>query len=410
METANILVCEDERLVARDIRAALVKGGYHVVGIASHGEEAIRLARETQPDVALMDIHLKGEMNGIEVAGTLVDELGIPSIFLTAYADEETLSMAKEAQPLSYLVKPFDELELCTVLEVALHRHREQQHVVHALQNYINENCDPQAVENAIQREREISKVEEIATQFRIASNIAEHLNDYLELLAAHIEPVAKDSTLRQELKNSLFGALLHQDRALQVVRRLLDCGPTAEYHKTPVELDDIVHSALNKTKGQLPHRVDFVECLMPVKLQSMIDRERLEEALVDVLVNGFQAGMEEPVIVINTSQMYEELPEKYNPSAFPGWYNTIEVTDFGKGIRPDVLEHIFEPCFRSTSLPFSSGMGLSIAYSVAQHHGGWLSVRSAPKTGTTVSFHLPSLTPPQEETARELPIIESDD
>ena len=397
METASILVCEDERLVARDIRAALVKGGYHVVGIASHGEEAIQLARETRPDIALMDIHLRGEMSGIDVAGTLVDELGIPSIYLTAYADEETLSLAKETQPLSYLVKPFDELELRTVLEVALHRHREQQHVVKALQNYIHEHCDPEFLENALAKERELTKVEEISSQFRIASNIAEHMSNYLELFAAQVEPVAKDTSLRQDLKNSLHGALVHHDRALQIVRRLLDCSPDVELRLNTLELDDVIHGAIAKAQAQVPRRIDFVECLMPVKLQSVVDRSRLEEALVDVLINAFQAGMDEPVLVINTAQMYEEVPERFNPSAQPGWYNTIEVTDFGKGIRPEMLEHIFEPCFRVGEQPFSNGLGLSLAYCTAQRHGGWLTVRSAPKTGTTVSFHLPSLTPPEE-------------
>ena len=150
METANILVCEDERLIARDIEAALSRNGYRVVGIAANGEEAIRIAKEKLPDLALMDIRLKGPLSGIEVAGTLVDELGIPSIFLTAYADDDTLSHAKATQPLSYLVKPFNEVELKAVVEVALHRYREQRHIVGALHSYIDEHCDTDAVEKAL--------------------------------------------------------------------------------------------------------------------------------------------------------------------------------------------------------------------------------------------------------------------
>ena len=95
MSKTNILVVEDESIVSKDIQHSLNKLGYNVVGAASTGEKALELARSERPDIVLMDIMLKGDMNGIETAEIIRTELAVPVVFLTAYADESTLSKAK---------------------------------------------------------------------------------------------------------------------------------------------------------------------------------------------------------------------------------------------------------------------------------------------------------------------------
>ncbi len=119
-QVVKIFIVEDEFLVAEDIRTDLKKFGYEVVGLAASGETAIRKIIETQPDLVLMDINLKGKMNGIEVANEVKKHMNIPVIFLTAYADEKTLSEAKEAGAYGFLVKPFQGIDLKSTIEVAL--------------------------------------------------------------------------------------------------------------------------------------------------------------------------------------------------------------------------------------------------------------------------------------------------
>lgn len=397
MESANILVCEDERIIARDIEAALSRHGYNVVGIASNGEEAIRIAKEKLPDIALMDVRLKGPLTGIDVAGTLVDQLGIPSIFLTAYADDETLSEAKATQPLSYLVKPFNEVELKAVLEVALHRYREQRHVIGAMQSFIDEHCATDAVERAVEREREFLRVEELESQFRVASNIAEQLMQHLDLFAQQVEPVAIDVNLPQELRNCLHGALVHQKRATEIVNRLLECGEHGELLLEEMRLDHLVRQAARETQRRIGRELEFVECFSPLPLSSVVDAGKMEEVLVDLYTNAYQSSPEDPLVIVTTSFGFEELPERFNPTAPPGWYNIIEITDFGRGIQEEHLEHVFEPCYRSAHNPFSHGLGLTLAYAVLQRHCGWITLRSAPGAGTTVALYLPSLRAPDE-------------
>ena len=122
MTTARILVVEDEAIVARDIQLQLQELGYLPVGHATRGEEAVELARTLRPDLVLMDIQLAGAMDGIAAAQAIREQTGVPVVFLTAFAGDDTLARAKRVQPHGYILKPFSERELRTVLELALYK------------------------------------------------------------------------------------------------------------------------------------------------------------------------------------------------------------------------------------------------------------------------------------------------
>ena len=130
MSKINVLVVEDESIVSKDIQHSLKKLGYNVVGASATGEKAIELAGTEQPDIVLMDIMLKGDMNGIEAAEAIKTQFSIPVIFLTAYADESTLSKAKITQPYGYILKPFKEIDLHTTIEMAIYKHGKELEVV----------------------------------------------------------------------------------------------------------------------------------------------------------------------------------------------------------------------------------------------------------------------------------------
>lgn len=130
MSKINILVVEDESIVSKDIQNSLKKLGYNVVGSSATGEKAIELAKSEKPDVVLMDIMLKGEMNGIEAASIIKENQSIPILFLTAYADELTLSKAKLIQPYGYILKPFKEIDLHTTIEMAFYKHSKEQEII----------------------------------------------------------------------------------------------------------------------------------------------------------------------------------------------------------------------------------------------------------------------------------------
>lgn len=124
VQEKSILIVEDEGVVALSMQAALRKLGYKVVGIAVTGKEAIALATEHKPDVILMDIHIKGDMDGIQTTEKLNQIMDIPVIFLTAYADDETVRRAIKTRSHSYLVKPYNPRELYSNIEFAIYKRR----------------------------------------------------------------------------------------------------------------------------------------------------------------------------------------------------------------------------------------------------------------------------------------------
>ncbi|MCH7733010.1 MAG: PAS domain S-box protein [Candidatus Marinimicrobia bacterium] len=122
MKKKKILIVEDERIIAEDLQQTLRRLGYEITGIASSGKEALEKAAAKIPDLAIMDIVLPGKMDGITLAETLKERFDIPSIYLTAYADKTILKRAKISAPFGYILKPFDERELHSNIEIAFER------------------------------------------------------------------------------------------------------------------------------------------------------------------------------------------------------------------------------------------------------------------------------------------------
>lgn len=124
MAGANIYIVEDDRIVAEDIKSSLNNLGFSVPGISSSGNDAIKEVEKKQPDLVLMDIMLQGNMNGIKAAEYILSNFNIPVVYLTAYADEKILDQAKLTGPYGYIIKPFEDNELYTAIEIALHKHK----------------------------------------------------------------------------------------------------------------------------------------------------------------------------------------------------------------------------------------------------------------------------------------------
>jgi len=126
MTEGRILIVEDEHIVAMGIKRMLKDLGYTVTGIASSGEDAISKAESTFPDLVLMDIMLKGELDGVEAAKEIKERFDIPVVYLTAYSDSNILERVKMTGPYGYIVKPFDEKDLHSSIEIALYRYRKE--------------------------------------------------------------------------------------------------------------------------------------------------------------------------------------------------------------------------------------------------------------------------------------------
>lgn len=136
MSAERILVVEDEGIIAQEIKQSLSVMGFEVVGSAVTGRDAIALAGSERPDLILMDVMLKGEMDGIEAARQIQDSRDIPVIYLTAYADDGIMERAKLTSPYGYIIKPYDERELRIAIEMACVKHEMQRREREAMKRY----------------------------------------------------------------------------------------------------------------------------------------------------------------------------------------------------------------------------------------------------------------------------------
>jgi CheY-like chemotaxis protein len=125
----KIVIVEDEGLIAADLRGRLERAGYHVPAIAATGGEALEVIREKTPDLILMDIRLKGNLDGIQVANRVRQDFDIPVLYLTAYEDRDTLERAGETQAFGYLKKPIASASLEGSIQMALSKHRHERYL-----------------------------------------------------------------------------------------------------------------------------------------------------------------------------------------------------------------------------------------------------------------------------------------
>ncbi len=132
----RVLVVEDERIVALDLKAILRRLGYCLAGLTASGAEAVELCDSLRPDLVLMDIFLKGDMDGVEAACVIQRECEVPVVFLTSHTDRVTLQRAKRTAPYGYVLKPVDEDWLRTAMEVALFKHRTERELRRSEQRY----------------------------------------------------------------------------------------------------------------------------------------------------------------------------------------------------------------------------------------------------------------------------------
>ncbi|MCD4817662.1 MAG: HD domain-containing protein [Candidatus Cloacimonetes bacterium] len=124
MAPRRLLIVEDERIIAEDIKRTLTKFGYEVIDIVASGPQAIDLVKRENPSLVLMDINLEGTMTGVEASKIIHSDHGVPVVYLTAYADQATLNKAKITEPFGYILKPFEERELHATIEMAFYKHK----------------------------------------------------------------------------------------------------------------------------------------------------------------------------------------------------------------------------------------------------------------------------------------------
>ena len=321
----KILVVEDEQIVAVDIESVLQRLGYCVVGTASSGEEACRIAAESGPDLVLMDVRIDGPLDGIDTARRIRQIREIPVVFLTAYTDDETLGRAKEIEPYGYLVKPFVEPDLQAAIEVALHKgaaDRRQHESLLDLQAILDAQRHGTIMLNPEGRVRFASRTIRRWTMVSENETGGETLQEILPLSDGDATAVAQMSQLPPERRSKL-PVLLELDEVpsrhleLEIVNdprddegRILFVYDVSPLHDLRRQLDEqaAFQNMLGKSK---PMRQVFqiVEELGRVDSTVLIEGETgTGKELVARAIHQLSARNEGPFLALNCGGLSEEL------------------------------------------------------------------------------------------------------
>ena len=509
MANAQILVVEDEGIIAKDIKNTLSLLGYSVIGIASSGEKAIEKAMETHPDLVLMDIVLEGDMDGVEAAEHIRDRFDIPVVYITAYSDDTTLQRAKITEPYGYILKPFQERELYTTIEMALYKHmierklKESEQWLTTTLKSIGDAVIATDTGNLITF---MNPVAEFLTGWKQKDAIGKPLKDVFKIinektgkqvespaikvlregvvvgLANHTVLISKDGTKRpvddcgapikndkgeiigvvlvfrditkrrqseeerekleaqllqakkMEAIGTLAGGIAHDFNNLlmgiqgQASLMLLDIAPDHPHYKRLKSIENTVQTGAGLSKQLLGFARGGRYEVKPTNLNELIkhssemfartqknitinekyhkdiwtvevDQGQINQVLLNLYVNAWQAMPEGGSIYIETSNV--ELEENYSRtfSIKPGNYVKISVTDTGVGIDKAIQPRVFEPFFTTREIGHGTGLGLASAYGIIKNHGGIINLYSEKGKGTTFTIHLPV-------SEKEVPII----
>lgn len=394
MTTQNVLICEDESLVAKDIEHTLRSCGYGVVGAVTTGEEAITIAGQKRPDLVLMDIYLAGEMNGIETAIILGKDYNIPVIYLTAFADGETLQKAKASCPFGYIVKPFQENDLRTAIEIGMQRHYRENAIMEALSEtkilLSGDSEDAAAQTDTITKPlksfQRLNLCQELIT--KLTDRVLGDFNIVGECLRAIKDTVEEES----EVNESVRTAIESYSKIRKILHRLEHFSGTASYELKNQNINQVVMRVLEEADLSIRRDVSIHSNCHDKNYLVKIDDTAIQEVLADLLSNSHKAMPFGGLVTVRLSLQFEGYPEKYNRDLVPGWYVTVKITDGGVGIQELVLQRAFEPFVNYEKGQVSDGLGLAVAHGVMKAHGGGIALESHKGVGTSVILYFPAV------------------
>ena len=396
MNPIKILVVEDEVIVAEDIGFRLKKLGYIVIATVASGEEAIEKIAENRPDLVLMDIVLKGDMDGVTAAEKIRNRVDIPTVFLTAYADDQTLQRAKLTNPFGYIIKPFQQNDLRVAIEIALHRHEIETKMQETLK--ASEAAKESVEEKSHRQNQYISMA---AHELRNPLNAILISAELLELDRTRSSDESQVRTLRlmhsaTQKMNGLIDDMLFMGRAES---GKLKCNPL------PINLVEFCQDLLDQLQlgNETKHKLTLIASNVT---SAILDQQLLHGIITNLIVNAIKyspnggqislelecrkpgEGDKEAIFCLSPQCLFpnSKLTNINSPSLI------IQIRDEGMGIPETELGKIFEMFYRckNTGKIKGNGLGLTIVKKAVELQGGAIGCESKIGIGTTFTVLLP--------------------
>lgn len=370
----KILVVENEIIIAADIKSCLQQAGYIVPGIAAYGEQAIAKAEEFAPDLVLMDVMLKGKMSGIEAAAEINNRFNIPVIYLTAYSDQSNLQKAKTTQPFGYILKPFEENQLITTIEIALNKHQKEVVMREALEQ---------------EKERQKSKSQFFSMLSHEFRNPLNSISVCAELLTDHSHQLNADK--KEEYLNHIQKSVQHLEHLLNDVLLIGKAEiDKNQFKPQPIDLEKFCRNLVTDIQlgANTNHNIIFKSIGSysitnnPITSQTpqliSVDEKMLRHILTNLLTNAVKYSPQGGTV-------------KFELFYVPGEI-IFRIQDEGIGIPAADQENLFTSFQRGSNvgnIP-GNGLGLAIVKHYVELHGGEISFASKQGIGTTFIVNLP--------------------
>jgi signal transduction histidine kinase len=415
MAKANILIVEDEVVTALEMESTLEEIGYSIISIVDTGEEAVAIAREEKPDLILMDIHLQGEMDGIEAAAQIRSELKIPIIFLTAHAEEDKLERAKLTLPFGYLLKPVQDRDIKATIKMAIYTseiNAERDQAREALKK-AHEDLERKVVERTKELQYEIDERIQIEEFLREAKQEAELANKTKSEFLSNISHELR-TPMHQILSYSKFGVeksdsvkrekIVHYfskigtigKNLLALLNDLLDLSKLEsgklDYDMQKKDLKQIIINICEEFSSLLFDKGVNIELSDHIFQKVTCDEYKIGQVIRNILSNAIKFTSSGKKIIISLSN--NTLPTG-NRRTDKGTISAILITtkDEGMGIPEDELESVFDKFIQSSKTKTGAcgtGLGLAICKEIITAHNGKIWAENNSEGGSTFSFLLP--------------------
>lgn len=397
--TAEIMIVEDEAIVGIEIRSILETLGYSVSTVFGSGEKAVQAAIDLKPDLILMDIRIRGEMDGIETALQIRSQLPIPVVFLTAHADDEMLIRAKQVEPLGYVLKPFQERDIRVTVEMALNAarlDRERREAIDELQQ-MKIDLEKKVIERT--SELEIARQQAEAanrSKSECLASISHELRSPLHNILSFARiGVKQGEELPKEKRTRFFQGIEKSGMVLlRLVDDLLDLSRLEAgmmvYEMAEFNLDHIIMNTINECRSVILEKE--IETLLELTEDSRLvcDPNRISQVIRNLVTNAIKfspkGGRIE--VILRTDSLPNEISTRTPEPAL-----RLTIADEGAGIPDDELEMVFNKFVQSSRTNYvkgGTGLGLAISLEIIQHHFGMIWAENRVNGGAEFSFILP--------------------
>jgi signal transduction histidine kinase len=389
MKNEEILIVEDDILSATIIKKMLLKKNYKVPKSISTSYEAIEYVNNSQPDLILMDIFLKDEVDGITAAKKIREKYDIPIIYLTSDSSDETIQRAKITEPFGYLLKPVDEKTLITNVELSLQKQHTHNKIILETLRKSNDELEKRVKERTealqksnedlkiemkqrIQAEEELKRAERLATIGKMSAVLAHEIRNPLNSIKINVDILNQILELSEGNRRRMQIIIKEVTRLDNLVKGVLQFARHSDLVISEFSINHLFENIVHQLKPQF----DAAGLTLLNNTENIIinaDKEKLEQVFLNMLLNSFDAISEKGEV-----KVYSEHVNK----------NSVDIFIRDTGIGIENSGKIFDPFYSTKNT--GTGLGLSISQNIIQQHNGNLKLISSNPGETIFCVSLP--------------------